>query len=388
MKRVSAAVEWTDGKIYLFGGDEYVRLDPAAGRADMGYPKPIALNWQGLFDSDIDAAVLWNDGTAYFFKGDQYIRYDVAADKAAAGYPKKIASSWPGVFDRDIDAAVLWNNGKAYFFKGDQYIRYDVATDKADAGYPKKIADSWPGLFTANIDDGVNWGPGKVVFLRGEEFVTYDTAADRADSPKPIPSPWFGSTSEPQPSGEIPEPAPLSPLRQRALAELDKLIPARYPTPWPTRKDGLTTKGRVGNWAKNNFSSLRPNANPNYTNCVEFPAYLVLVLNGGKKKLDPGFPPNTTKGWTDADGTKTPLPGDIFILLNPGGKFGHVGVIYDTSWKNSQGLLWRTADWGQGDGWDGDWVERTYDPVEGTLTGGPNSPRKLLGWVDLDALFE
>jgi hypothetical protein len=183
-------------------------------------------------------------------------------------------------------------------------------------------------------------------------------------------------------------PPALSPLRQRALAELVNLIPARYPKSWPTTKDGLTTKGPEGNWAKNVFSSLRQKAKAGYTNCVEFPAYLVLVLNGGKKKLNPGFPPNTTKGWTDAGGGKRPLPGDIFILLNPGDEFGHVGVIYDTSWKSSKGLLWRTADWGQGDGWDGDWVERTYDPVKGTLTGGPNSPRKILGWVDLDELFK
>ena len=55
---------------------------------------------------------------AYFFSGDQYVRYDVAADAVDAGYPKPIAVNWPGLFDRDIDAAAVFPNGKLYVFRG------------------------------------------------------------------------------------------------------------------------------------------------------------------------------------------------------------------------------------------------------------------------------
>jgi len=98
--------------------------------------------------SFFDGVVVWNNGKAYFFKGNQYIRYDIAADKADAGYPVPIKGNWPGLeaFADGIDAVVNWGNGKAYFFKGNQYIRYDIAADKADAGYPLPINGNWPGI--------------------------------------------------------------------------------------------------------------------------------------------------------------------------------------------------------------------------------------------------
>ena len=43
------------------------------------------------------AAVVWPNGKAYFFEGDQYIRYEMAADKADDGYPQPITNSWAGL---------------------------------------------------------------------------------------------------------------------------------------------------------------------------------------------------------------------------------------------------------------------------------------------------
>ena len=164
----------------------------------------------------------------------------------------------------------------------------------------------------------------------------------------------------------------LSQIRQTALVTLDKLIPATY---------GGTE------WGKNIYKSTKPGPTKGYTNCVEFPAWYVHELKKGKI-LRPGYPPTTTTGWTDADGVKLPLPGDIFILCKTTKRDNtttHVGVIYSTDWKNSDGLKWRTADWGQM-GWNGLWVERVFDPVAGTLTGGRGT-RAIKGWVDLDVFF-
>jgi len=170
------------------------------------------------------------------------------------------------------------------------------------------------------------------------------------------------------------EPTPLSELRTNALKLLDTMLPA----PYGSQK-----------WLKNPFCSKKVSGG--YTNCVEFPAYLIYALN--LKKLLPGYPPTTTPGWTDADGKNKPRPGDIYILCKTPARdlsAAHVGVIYSTSWSNSNGLLWRTADWGQGPGgWDGAFVERKYDPQAASLTGDAASPypgaRAIRGWVDLDA---
>ncbi len=148
-------VNWGNGKVYFFQSNQYTRYDIAANKADSGYPLLTKNHWPGLdpFTESLsgiclDAAVEWGNGKAYFFKGDQYIRYDIAADKADSGYPLPILGNWPGLnaFAGGVDAAVNWGNGKAYFFKGDQHIRYDIAADKADSGYPLPILGNWPGL--------------------------------------------------------------------------------------------------------------------------------------------------------------------------------------------------------------------------------------------------
>ena len=146
-----SVVNWGNGKAYFFKGNQYIRYDIAANKADAGYPLPIKNNWPGLeaFADGIDAAVNWDNGKAYLFKGNQYIRFDIAADRADPGYPYTINNrTWPGLdaFFGGIDAAVNWRNGKVYLFKGNQYIRFDIAADRADPGYPKPIIDNWPGL--------------------------------------------------------------------------------------------------------------------------------------------------------------------------------------------------------------------------------------------------
>ncbi|WP_456846939.1 hemopexin repeat-containing protein [Cellulomonas sp. P5_C6] len=162
---IDAAVNWGNGKVYFFGGAQYYQFDVLLDRVDPGYPRAIAGAWtdaaSAAFDSGIDAAVNWGNGKAYLFKGGQYIRHDIAAGTLDPGYPKPIKGNWGGVagtiFEKDISDIVNWGNGKVYWFKDDCYGRVDQATKAFDPGYPKLISAGWPGVFPAGISAAVEW---------------------------------------------------------------------------------------------------------------------------------------------------------------------------------------------------------------------------------------
>jgi|GEM_PF-1566467 len=144
----------TNKRVYMFKGDQYVRINPDDGwNMEAGYPKPIAGNWPGLpssFTSGIDAA-LWSppNGRIYLFKGSQYVRINPSVGWGVeAGYPKPITGNWPGLpadFTSGIDSA-LWgeSNQRVYLFKGTRYVRLNPASGWAmEAGYPKQINKNW-----------------------------------------------------------------------------------------------------------------------------------------------------------------------------------------------------------------------------------------------------
>lgn len=165
------AVFWrqSNNKNYMFHGDQYVRL--TGSTVDASYPKPIAGNWHGLppeFTAGIDAA-FWRktNDKIYLFKGDQYVRLtDSTVD---AGYPKPIAGNWhdiPNSFEEGIDAVFMHHGtNKIYMFKGDQYIQLTDST--MDAGYPKPIKGNFKGV-PEHMEDGI-----QSAFWRGDNDKVY-----------------------------------------------------------------------------------------------------------------------------------------------------------------------------------------------------------------------
>jgi hypothetical protein len=156
-KSIDAAL-WreSNGKIYMFHEDQYVRLTDST--VDSGYPKPIAGNWHNLpadFATGIDAA-FWRktNNKIYMFKGDQYVR--LTETTMDPGYPKPIAGNWhqvPGSFEEGIDAVFMHHGtNKIYMFKGDKYIRLTETT--MDSGYPKPIKGNFKGL-PEHMEDGI-----------------------------------------------------------------------------------------------------------------------------------------------------------------------------------------------------------------------------------------
>ena len=174
-QKLSDVVLWDNDTAYLFyESGQYIRFDVKADKAVDDYPKSIADNWEGVWDSGIDAALTWKDGKAYFFKGSQYIRYDIAKDKADDGYPADISTFWNGLWDHDIDAAVKWNAHTAFFFKGDEVIEYSVDDDrKVNKSH---ITDVFPGLWSSGIDAAVVWNNGFAYFFKGDRYVKWDIA--------------------------------------------------------------------------------------------------------------------------------------------------------------------------------------------------------------------
>ena len=110
---------------------------------------PLHFGW-GAFMERVDAA-MWrgSNDKVYLFGGNYYLRYTDVADGRDSGYPAPIAGNWKDIplsYWDGFDAA-LWreSNGKIYFFNGDSYIRIDGVTSTMDPGYPLPIAGKLAG---------------------------------------------------------------------------------------------------------------------------------------------------------------------------------------------------------------------------------------------------
>ncbi|MBB2701482.1 UNVERIFIED_ORG: hypothetical protein GGI66_006203 [Rhizobium esperanzae] len=191
-------------KAYFITGGLYLRYDIADDATDPGYPKPLAQGWPGIeqtdFNNGCDCAIDIGNGKVYLFKGENYLRLDHHTN-TVDGVVTPIAGAWGGFaeagFADGIDAAVNWGNGKAYFMKGDSYVRYDIASDTIENG-PQPIAGNWPGFaeagFGDNIEALVNWGNGKVYAFKGGSYIRFDITANTVDDgyPSPVAGNWPG----------------------------------------------------------------------------------------------------------------------------------------------------------------------------------------------------
>ena len=97
--------------------------------------------------ANIDGTLLDSEGRIYLFCGDQYIRYaNWPQDFVDEGYPRRIATHWPKEigfgplpdgWDEGIDAGVARGDEVTWLFKGDSFVA------STEPGVERKITDFW-----------------------------------------------------------------------------------------------------------------------------------------------------------------------------------------------------------------------------------------------------
>jgi hypothetical protein len=315
-------------RMYFFKGGMYFEYDPrpSADRVVKG-PIPIATRFKALesnanFSSGLDAAVNWGDGFVYFFKGDQYWKYDALSDLVDTPAPRQIDDGWPtfpASFQAGIDAAFNSGTGKAYFFKGDEYIRYDIANDRLDAPdpgtppYPRKIADpnGWHGLplsFRAGIDAAVFAADGKIYFFKNEEYVKLTFASRTVDVVAP-PYPlkidllWSGL------------PATLDAGVEWIQAGTATLTITKDPCKTITKDLTVNVKGAITGQRFEIEATFESTGHPSVCGCAEYRQFVQGDLVKKGKRIDLQLPDPNGKGTVPlksraADGTDSSFQED------------------------------------------------------------------------------
>lgn len=171
----------TQGVLFFFKGNEYIKWSIADNGMISGYPLPIS-RWSGLppdFQQGLDAATYWppdgfggQQGVIVFFKGNQYVQWSVEHDQFADA--ELISTGFPGLpqnFKQGIDAAAYWPqyNG-IYLFKDGQYILWDTSTDSISTRggqFPRQTATGWPGIWDGqDIDAATYWDGDETYFFK------------------------------------------------------------------------------------------------------------------------------------------------------------------------------------------------------------------------------
>ena len=177
----------SEGRIYLFSGDQYVRCSNWPQEfVDEGYPKRIAAQWsQELgfgplpsgWDNGIDAAVERRDEVTWLFKEDHYVA------STEPGVERNIVDFWGHVRNNLASAsrvdAVLDIGGRCGVVAGDQVSVFSNSLETegltADEGYPRTLAAVFQGLpdpFVHGIDAGLTDENGTIHLFHDQNCAT------------------------------------------------------------------------------------------------------------------------------------------------------------------------------------------------------------------------
>ena len=200
LEMIDAAYVDSEGRLFLFANDKYVRysnvsftLDSSLQEnaeqptVDWGYPKSIAEDWNDenlpiqlppAFSRDLGPMFDGLDDNSYAFLGEHYI-------SSEDGSVQRVAEKWGhreynfGQTDH-IDAAMA-HEGSYLFFLDDKVVKYagsiELANLQAEEGYPKPLHQeftSLPDEFVLGIDAALYGQDQQIYLFRDDEFVSID----------------------------------------------------------------------------------------------------------------------------------------------------------------------------------------------------------------------
>ncbi|MFL5909959.1 MAG: hemopexin repeat-containing protein [Gaiellaceae bacterium] len=199
---LDAVLRGVDGATYLFKGGtcfntELNRAYPLA--EEWGRPRSVLYQ-----DNAVDAGFVGTDGKTYVFSGDQFMTYAGTdyLDAPTEGDPRPIAEHWGGL--RRVALAFV-RGGSTYLVEPPgpagtaRCVAYSSsAYAQPDNGYPRMIdADFWaiperyrPAGFTA--PDAVLFEGDSMLLLTGGSCLQHDETADTWSYPRPLERIWPG----------------------------------------------------------------------------------------------------------------------------------------------------------------------------------------------------
>jgi hypothetical protein len=205
---VDAAFVGSDGKTYLFSGDQYV-VYVADALVNQNYvyadieqlPRSIKDHWGGL--TRVALAFIKDEKTYLFEPADaqgnaRYVCYSTADySQPDVGFPKvgdrafwQIPTDYADETFQKIDA-VLFERDNMFLLSGRNYIQFDA--DTQEWTYPKPLSRIWRNIpfnddSFPHIKTAFTGRDGRTYFFSDENYVIYDN--NQFTSPAPINTRW------------------------------------------------------------------------------------------------------------------------------------------------------------------------------------------------------
>ncbi|KAL8604573.1 hypothetical protein ACOMHN_013353 [Nucella lapillus] len=121
-------------QLFIFKGSKYWRYTQF--RLDSGYPRRLPRSFR-----NVGAAIQWTDGAIYLFKkNNKLMLWNEGMKKNAIGYPRPVQRHWKGA-PKNIKAAFKGKDGFYYFLKGRKYWKFN-GRRQLQKNYPKSTGQT------------------------------------------------------------------------------------------------------------------------------------------------------------------------------------------------------------------------------------------------------
>ncbi|AOX01248.1 hypothetical protein BJP34_18990 [Moorena producens PAL-8-15-08-1] len=196
---IDAILHGTDGKSYVFGGDQYYDVELERSFA-------IANVWgrsrNPIYDQEtIDAAFVGRDGVTYVFSGEWFVEYEYDSTTSYINQivtypPRRIRDKWRGL--DNVALAYVWKE-ETYLFerpKADgtfHYLRYSKDSyERPDPGYPRQGDYSMWNIPEEHQREGFDTidtifvQEDNLIFISDQKFISFNLNTENWSYPQPL----------------------------------------------------------------------------------------------------------------------------------------------------------------------------------------------------------